>query len=226
MFNRALASIATATLVALIGCSDAVGPKPAEEELEQGIGLAVNLAGAPEVTTVRLVVTAADLAQPIVVYLGIQDGIARGTAQIPIGPRRTFLLQAMDGAGVVRYAGSAVADVVAGTNPPLDIVMRAVEAPGEIPIVGTIGSYTVVLDVTQRTLVPGQFLFLNATVRDPSGAVVSNAEIGWLSTNVMAASVDGNGRVAAHGAGTTEIWACFSACIENTRAVARITVAP
>ena len=222
MINRVLNSIAMMAVVVAIGCSDTVGPALIEGELEQGIGLAVNLAGAPEIMSVRLEVTAADIEEPIVVLLPIRDGVAGGTVHVPIGTQRKFLLQALDGDGIVRYEGSAVADVVAGVNPTVTIALLPVQPTGEIPIVGTIGTYSIVLNVQSITLRPGQFVVLEATVRDPTGAIVPDPSIGWLSTNASVAPVDGNGRVVARSTGTTDIWAGF----QDLRAIATVTVAP
>lgn len=210
-------------LLAPFGCAEISAPDAnSEEPTPSGVGITLNLAGAPEITQVRVEVTAPDLAAPITAGLPIVDGVARGTVRVPAGPQRTFLLQALDQLDIVRYEGSATVDVVQGVNPTLTIVLEPKDPSGEVPIEGVIGTYSITLSVTQATLEVGADLFLVATVRDPLGAIVENPSIWWHSLNSEVGGVDGGGRVVAYAPGELTVWAKY----EDHLAVATITVVP
>src|SRR5687768_8976445 len=117
---RASCMAVLALVSALSACRDVAAPRKARLDVAD-MAISVSLINAPNITQVRLRVTAPDLSDTVRLALVIQDGIASGSAVVPAGPQRTFMLQAFDGAEVLRYQGSSTIDVIPGANPPLTI---------------------------------------------------------------------------------------------------------
>jgi uncharacterized protein YjdB len=199
---------------AVSACRDVAAPKRPRHDAAD-MEISVSLANAPNITQVRLRVTAADLPDTVRVSLSIESGVASGSVVVPAGMQRTFTLQAFDGADILRYQGSATIDVIPGSNPPLTIVMRPF-VPGTVPITGTVGTYAVVVTPSEATLAPGARLRLTAILADPHGDVVKNAVPTWESLDATVATVDAAGEVTALVAGRAGITVSYAGAADTT----------
>jgi hypothetical protein len=209
---RTTVTAAIGTLLCIAACRD-LGPDKlgAEAETSASLAVKVSLADAPEVMQVRLRVTAADLVDALWFSLITEDSVARGTAVVPAGQQRTFTLQALDAANVLRYEGNATMNVSPGANPPLSILMTAVNQDGEVPIIGEIGRHEVTVTPAVDSLLVGEHGRLVAIVHDPWGALVSGAVVSWESLAPATATVDSSGEVSALAVGQATIVAHYGA---------------
>ena len=196
-------------LILTIACSDSLGPAKdtAEPPGDATVSVSLNVSSASQIAAVHLLVTGADLPDTLRFVLSLESGIARGTATVPAGPRRTFTLRALDASGITWYEGSATVDVVPGQNPLLTITLYPVDPAGVVPIVGQIGSYSVTIVPAVDTVRVGEFVSFTATVRDAGGNLVDSRFLGWNSFDAKVAHVIGHGNVLGYGPGRTQIMA-------------------
>ena len=81
-----------------------------------------SVAGADDVSLIRLEVSGPGLDAPISAELPVENGAASGTVEVPAGPARVFSLHAL-AAGGGAYAGQAAADVRAGSAALLTVAL-------------------------------------------------------------------------------------------------------
>jgi hypothetical protein len=141
MMPRILRPLSLAlTAVVIAACGELpFAPAPDDASLR----LTVNLASAP-VETLVAEVTAADLDQPLVFNIPVEDGRASGTLRLPAGDDRTLTLRAFNTAGAETHRGEATLQVRAGENPAVEITLLPLH--GDQPIDGVIGSVVVEVD--------------------------------------------------------------------------------
>jgi len=173
----------------------------------------------PTVSTLAVTVTAADLSDPFVFNFELVNGTATGTITVPAGGRRTITVRAYDVSGIETHEGQVLVNIRPGPNPAVRITLRPLN--GQQPIEITLGSFTVTVAPTARTLDVGQTLQLTATVTDVDGTVVGGtADVVWASDAPAVATVAASGLVTAHLEGTARIVASFG----GVAAAAQITV--
>ena len=197
-----------ACVTLVLACSDVASVTDPTSDTAH-LAVAVSLAGASEITAVHLHVSAPDLTDTLRTALTLENDQAVGTAVVPAGAGRTFVLRALDAEAVVRYEGSATVDVVAGTNPPLTIVMTPTQPVGEVPITGHIGGFVLAVSPTLDTILVGERVRLVPTVTDPWGNIVSDAAIAWMSLDPSVAMVDASGEVVGLSVGVADIRATY-----------------
>jgi len=79
---------------------------------------------------------------------------------------------------------------------------------GTATVTVTAGVRTITITPTSATIgVFGGTVSLTAVVRDPSGAIINNAQVTWTTSNGLIASVTSNGKVTGHLPGTATITA-------------------
>jgi alpha-tubulin suppressor-like RCC1 family protein len=185
-----LACLASAGLAA---CHD--GPlQPPEAGAAAELVLNASVAGTAAQTLV-VTVTAADIPAELVFNLPAREGVATGTLRVPPGAARRFAVRAFDAAGEVTHTGEATAEVRAGTNPPLVMVLAA--RAGQVPIEVTLGGASVaVTRGGEGDLRVGATERLIATVRDAAGAVIP-APVQWATSDPSVADIDDGGLVTA-----------------------------
>src|SRR6266550_5793986 len=165
MTRRAVARAALPAVLVLLGTACAerpVGPGAGLGELQ--INAVVN---SPTVSTLAVTVTAADLSDPFVFNFELVNGTATGTITVPAGGRRTITVRAYDVSGTETHEGQVLVNIRPGPNPAVRITLRPLN--GQQPIEITLGSFTVTVSPTARTLDVGQTLQLTATVTDVDG---------------------------------------------------------
>jgi len=82
---------------------------------------------AQELSVFRLIVEGDGIDEPLVFPLAFIGGVLAGEATVPAGQRRHFIIQALDGQGVVLYQGDSYADVDIGAVVNVNIaIMPAV----------------------------------------------------------------------------------------------------
>lgn len=160
----------------------------------------------PELSTLVVRVTAADLSSALLFNLDFVNGTASGTVGVPAGPDRTITVSAYDAVGIETHRGQATTDVAAGSNPPLVITLLPVS--GSQPIDVVVGD--VFVDVTPDTLplAAGSTGRLTASITDASGSPVDGSPV-WATTDPSVATVDTDGLVTAVAAGSAQILASF-----------------
>lgn len=158
------------------------------------------------VAGVSVVVSAEDIATPIVQNLPLVDDVATGTVHIPAGTDRLIVVHAYDGNAVETHRGQTLVDVQPGANLTLAITLEPLT--GDVPIEARLATYTVVIDPADATATVGETVRYMATVTDANGPV-SDPAIAWGSTNPVVAPVDDSGRVATAAVGTATITATY-----------------
>jgi hypothetical protein len=132
------------------------------------IAASIKSATPTQVQSVRVTITAPDIAVPIVNELAKEGPESwRGTVQaIPAGPNRAFAAQALGLAGEVLYQGSAQAGVVTDQTVVVMLLLQPAVPPD--PFVNTSPYFTALVASTGRT-VPGGRVDLLAAATDPDG---------------------------------------------------------
>jgi len=180
------------------------------------------------IITVTVEVTAADITPPLVFNLVVSNGTASGTLVIPTGPSRTITIKAFDLKGIVTHHGSAIVDIVEGTNPALSVAMES--GTGQQPLNVTFGSFMVVVEPAMGVVALGATLQLTATVTNVVGDTLS-VPVRWATSNPAFATVDAAGLVTGVMKGTTDIVATFggvggSATIKVDPEIEEVVVEP
>ena len=123
--NSLLAVLVGLALTALAGCSEKI-----VSPLGQGTAVRIHMSigGSGETAQASrfvLTVTGPGMIEPVVSELVYEGGFLTGRVVVPAGPNRLFRIDAYDDAGVVIYAGQAVADVKSGSEFELSIDLQA-----------------------------------------------------------------------------------------------------
>ena len=215
--RRSAGLAALLPLLVLVACSSgAVTQPPGDASLV----VRVNVAGTA-VAMVVVEVSAPDIPTPLVFNIAVAGGVASGTITIPAGSNRTIAIRAFDGAGVETHTGSTTMTVQAGTNPTISITLSPLS--GDVPIVATLGSFTVGVTPTLSTLSLGgaETVQLTATIHDAQGQAATGT-VSWATHDPGIAAVSATGLVSAVGVGQTTIVATFQGVAASTT----ITVTP
>jgi Big-like domain-containing protein len=166
------------------------------------------VAGTP-ISTIVVVVTAADISPALVFNLTLNNGVASGTIRVPPGAARTITVTAFDAENRVTHEGSVVVDVVPGQNPPVSITLRP--RVGDVPVTVTLGNFGVVVTPSQASidLAVSATLQLDVTVMDVDGDPIPAPEVAWATSHPAVATVSPSGLVTALRPGTATIVAVY-----------------
>lgn len=204
-WRRVVSALSLALAAASGACSgDPAGPGTGQEEA--AVRIAANVSGTP-INTLVVEVSASDFPQPLVFNLQASNGTASGTLKFPAGPARTITVRAFDTSGAITHQGSVTLNVSQGQNPPVNVPLTAQN--GHVPITVSIGSVSVVVNPASATVGAGATVQLGATVTDAGGQAV-NEPVSWATLNPSIATVDANGLVTGHAAGTVQIVATYA----------------
>ena len=161
-------------------------------------------------TSVVVIVTAADIATPLVFNLGVTNGVASGTITMPVGSARTITMHAYDTGGVETHRGAVIVTILTGTNPAIALVLTPLA--GDVPINVTLGMFVITIAPTADTLPVAGNAVLTATIVDAQGNPVLEP-VTWGSLNPGIATVattgDRTAQVTATAPGATTIIASF-----------------
>lgn len=218
---RGLAPVLLAA-VTLAGCgADPVSPP--ETATRSSINLTAFASGT-SIATIVVEVTAADIPNPLVFNLAVNEstGVASGIIKVPHGQDRTFTLTAFDATGEVTHEGQTTIDVRPGQNPPLQITLGP--RSGHVPLTVSFGDYSVIVSPGTAALELGTdgTLQLSVEVLDQNGQAVADlSAIQWATNAPAVAMVDAAGLVTGLLPGTASIVATY----EGVAGVATVTVA-
>jgi hypothetical protein len=204
------------TALALWSCDQGPPTEPSARGGESHLYLSANLAGTNIVALVAEV-TAADIPEPLIFNIPVEDGVGFGVLTIPAGSDRTITVRAFDASGIETHRGSTTVDVVEGDNPTVAITLFPLV--GNVPVEVTIGSLVVNVEPGSSVRLVGRTLQLTATITDGEGNEVEG-DVVWGSRLPLVAAVDQNGLVTAIGEGDADIVANFA----NVRGVASVEV--
>lgn len=216
--RRGAALAALLPVLLLAGCSSGDVTRPPGGQAS--LIVHVNVAGTA-VATVVVDVSAPDIPTPLVFNIPVTGGVASGTITIPAGSNRTIGIRAFDATGVETHSGTTTITVQPGINTGISITLTPLT--GELPIVATLGSFTVTVGPTPNTLGVGaaETVQLTGTVLDAQGQPVVGT-VTWATHNPGIASVSATGLVSAVGVGQTDVFATFHGAVGS----AAITVVP
>jgi hypothetical protein len=216
-WRRCIAPVALGLVALLAGACERYGPTDVAAAVPLRITAVV--VGVP-ISTLVVVVTAQDIAPPLVFNLTVVDGVAAGTIKIPPGPARTITVTAVDVEGSVTHEGSTTMDVRPGQNSPVQI--RLAPRSGHVPITVTFGDYGVVVTPPAATIdgAVTATLQLAVTVTDADGRQIAAPDAGWATTNPAVAKVTPSGLVTGLTDGTVTIVATF----EGVAGLSAVTV--
>jgi alpha-amylase len=199
---RRWAVLALAAMAA--ACSgDSTGSQPGAQAQLQ---VSANVSATP-ISTLVVEVTAADIANPLVFNLQVQNGTASGTLKMPSGTGRTITVKAFDTSGQITHEGSVTLDVSNGTNPPVNVVLGP--RSGHVPVTVSVGDHSVAVSPASATLAAGDSLQLTATITGPGGAPVTGT-VEWATLNPGIATVTSTGLVRAVNAGQVQVVATYA----------------
>lgn len=201
-------SIFTVVLTVLfwVGCGDEP-TQPRDQINVASLSLYTNVEGT-SIAALVVEVTAADIPEPLIFNIPVEDGVASGAITVPAGSDRTITVRAYDSQRIETHRGQITTNLVAGENPPLTIVLYPLV--GDVIIEVEIGTYIVtVAPSSAELLYRGETIQLTATVTDGAGNVL-DVEVVWASTRPTMAKVDETGLVTAMSKGEAEIVANYS----------------
>lgn len=145
-------------------------------------------------------VTGPGIANPI--YGNLTDGGAgvwSGSLEVPVGSDRLFVISGYEAGGLVTHRGQTTADVTE-TNGTLEVLLS--QLTGDVPLSGTIGSYTVTVSPDSAFVELGATVRFRAAITDQDGGTIADAVV-WAVKNpavvtltVVGDSVDATGRLA------------------------------
>lgn len=202
---RRWAALALAGLLAAAAaCSgDATGSRPGDEALLQ---VSANVSATP-INTLVVEVTAADIPNPLVFNLEVQNGTASGTIKMPSGTARTITVKAFDSSGQITHEGSVTLDVDNGQNPPVSISLGP--RSGHVPVTVTVGDHSVTVSPSTATVAAADSVQLTATVTAAGGGTL-DVQVEWATLNPSVATVSPSGRVRGVSAGQVQIVATYA----------------
>src|SRR6266516_307910 len=202
----------TATLLSLIALGSCLPREPAGVDgraVQTKLFISAALTGT-RVATVVVEVTAPDIATPLVFNIPTVNGVAAGAISVPAGSSRTITLRAYDAGGVETHTGSVTVNIQPGTNPAISIVLTPLA--GNVPIIVTLGSFSVTVGPAAVALTPGDTVRLTATVLDASSNPVTG-QVAWATLSPREATVlrpgQQTGRVTGVGLGQTTVIAVY-----------------
>lgn len=210
--SGALAAAAAGAALALAACSDSTAPRTAATAT---MGVTVRTAAAPQVASLVVEISAADIATPALYTLQVVDSVASGSLRIVPGPQRTFTVRARDAQGGVTHEGSATVDVRPGQNPPLSI--QLVPKSGQVPITVSFGTVNVVITRPGGTFAPGDTVRATALVYGSDGKAIPGATVSWASSNAAKATVDDQGLITVRDSGVVTVAAMYDGVAGATR---------
>ena len=115
------------------GCGVALTQPEARDSGEASFSIRVGKAVAAALSRAEAVITGSDMAE-IRQELTIDGDTAAGHVRdIPAGTDRLFTLNGYDSPGTLTFTGSATADVIAGQQVTVRIIMRRVASPSGTP---------------------------------------------------------------------------------------------
>ncbi|MBZ4374150.1 kelch repeat-containing protein [Corallococcus sp. AS-1-6] len=157
----------------LAGCSDS-----SKDTGSARFAVSVSQALAPDVARVRVTSSAADI-PAVTVELAATDGVWGGSiGNIPAGSERSFLAQAFDSSGTLRFEGAATGvTITANQSTLVAITLQQLDPPppfdNEAPLIDS-------LVASSTSVAAGGSISLTATAHDPNpGDTVSYA---WSAT--------------------------------------------
>jgi len=209
----------TAAVLAILGLASCLQREPVGPAVQAGaaaLALRADFSGTP-VATLVVEVTAPDIPTPLVFNISIANRVAAGTIAVPAGSHRTIVLRAYEAGGVETNIGSVTADIQAGTNPTISILLTPLT--NDPPITVTLGSFSVTVQPGTAIVGPGDTVRLTATVLDPIGNPVTD-RVTWATLNPAVASVvstgQGSGRVTGTALGFTTVLALYGGVAAQT----------
>jgi N-acetylneuraminic acid mutarotase len=172
---RRLPYLAAVTLLALAACT----PQPQQDQgAAQVVASAQQALSASDVTRVRVTVSAADMT-PRVVELAKSSGLWGGLiGNLPAGSNRTFLAEAFDSSGTLRFQGQATGvTITANQTVAVAITLQEVPPPppygNEAPVIDSLVS-------SATSVTAGGTLSLTAAVHDPNAG--DTLTFAWSAT--------------------------------------------
>ena len=210
MVLRAFAALA---LAATVACGDEPTPPPQVAESVVAISLTLTPEQLAAIAAMSVEVTGPGITTPIVVTLDVGGATVNGTVRVPVGTARVFTVRAFSAQGQEIGAGSATANVQAGSNPAVTVQLNVATPTGDVPIDVTIGSHTLAIAPGSVTIARGTTTTLTAMVSQVGGGTVSGAEIQWGARNPvianLATGVGGTVTLTGGVAGTTTVVASW-----------------
>jgi hypothetical protein len=175
---------------------------------------------ATAVASLVVVVTAADIPNPLVFNILLANGVASGTIDIPAGSSRTITMHAYDANGIETHRSVVTVSIRSGTNPTIPFVLTSLT--GDVPIDATLSSVGVTVGPAVATLPILATAELTATIVDANGAPVSQP-VSWATRNpgiaIVTSTGDRTAQVTAVGPGSTDIEATFGGSAGSTAIV-------
>jgi hypothetical protein len=176
------------------------GTEPPQPREPGQLIVSASLAANPEVSTVVVEVTAADISTPLVFNLTLSGGMAASTVTVPAGSRRKFTVRAYNASGIETHRGSKEIDVREGTS-TTPVVISLLSLAGSQPIEVRVSSHRIELAIAPSldpvtgplVVAVGQTVTLVATIKDAAGATVTPGagELQWASNKPALAIVSG-----------------------------------
>ncbi|MBN1207309.1 MAG: kelch-like protein [Myxococcaceae bacterium] len=160
---RPLSFLAGVLLLALAACT----PPPQPQGSAQVFASAQQALSADDVTRVKVTISAQDMATPLSVELSKSNGAWGGLiGNIPVGAHRSFLAEAFDAAGTLRFQGQATGvTITANQTTAVAITLQEVPPPppygNEVPVIDS-------LVASATSVTAGGSLTLTATAHDPN----------------------------------------------------------
>jgi Regulator of chromosome condensation (RCC1) repeat/PKD domain len=192
--TRARRCLLAGGVALLAACTDPATPPSEGVHAPVTISAVLTAAQQAVVAGMSVEVTGSGIPTPIIVTLSVSGATVNGTVQVPVGASRTFTVRAFDAQGRETYDGSATADVVAGTNPPLTVRLTAIE--GNVPIDVTIGTYGVTLTPTTASVAVNAQVTLTANVTTNGTTVAGPLTWGVVNPALVTLTVASDGRSA------------------------------
>ncbi len=214
-FRNGVCAAVLLTVAVWAGCQSEPTDPALRSDLAE-LHLCADVSGT-NIAAIVVEVTGADIPQPLIFNIPIENGNASGVLTVPAGSERVFTVRAYDANSIETHRGQATMNVVAGGNPPLTVVLYPLV--GDVVVEVEIAQLVVTLEPSEAVVLVGQSVQLVATVTDGAGNTVSG-EVSWGSRQPLVARVDENGLVTGVDEGDTEIVANFG----NVRSTAEVRV--
>lgn len=204
IMKRTTTTLLAAVLALAVGyaCSDSTGPEPSS----QLAVVPIQLSSAPQLSTLVVEVTAADLDTPLVFNLQLVGGTASDTLSIPAGSDRLITVRGYDANSIETHRGSVTIDLQEGENPAVTIRLDALGASQ--PVIVVLGTVTVEVSPLADTIASGATTTLAAVVVNEANDTLDVTPT-WASMEPAVATVDTAGIVTGVAAGEAVIVASY-----------------